>query len=85
MSASEACSVRLAAEDVAAVELLVTKNDKGEIEGVKYDRLTAVLINAIKEQQKEIETLRAHNAALSQRLQSVEKSLRRRGSSARRR
>jgi len=34
----------LGAEDVAKVEpLLVTHNDKGEIEGVKYDRLNVVL------------------------------------------
>ena len=43
------------AEDVAQVEpLLVTHNGKGEIEGVKYDRLTAVLVNAVKEQQQQI-------------------------------
>ena len=34
--------------------LLVTRNDKGEIEGVKYDRLNIVLINAIKEQQAQV-------------------------------
>jgi hypothetical protein len=46
----------LIAEEVAAVEpRLVTHNQKGEIEGVKYDRLTAVLINASKEQQALIE------------------------------
>ncbi|MFZ1701705.1 MAG: tail fiber domain-containing protein [Pyrinomonadaceae bacterium] len=57
----------LAAEDVAAIEpLLVTYNDKGEVEGVKYDRIGIVLVNAvkeqqaqIKEQQKQIEELRA--------------------------
>jgi len=43
------------AEEVAAVEpLLVTRNDKGEVEGVKYDRITAVLVNAVKEQQEQI-------------------------------
>ena len=43
----------LGAEDVAAVEpLLVIRNDKGEVEGVKYDRLTLVLLNAVKEQQE---------------------------------
>lgn len=48
----------LAAEEVAAVEpRLVTHNAKGEIEGVKYDRLTAVLVNAIKQQQTQIEQL----------------------------
>lgn len=43
------------AEDVAKVEpLLVTHNDKGEIEGVKYDRISVVLLNAVKEQQAQI-------------------------------
>jgi hypothetical protein len=43
------------AEDVARVEpLLVTHNEEGEIEGVKYDRITAVLVNAVKEQQEQI-------------------------------
>jgi len=30
-------------------------NDKGEIEGVKYDRIGVVLINSIKQQQAQIE------------------------------
>ncbi len=43
------------AEEVAAVEpLLVTRNAKGEVEGVKYDRISAVLVNAVKEQQAQI-------------------------------
>ena len=43
------------AEEVAEIdELLITRNDKGEIEGVKYDRLTTILVNAIKEQQERI-------------------------------
>lgn len=45
----------LGAEEVAKVEpLLVTHNDKGEIEGVKYDRVAVVLLNAVKEQQAQI-------------------------------
>jgi hypothetical protein len=48
----------LVAEEVNDVEpLLVTHNAKGEIEGVKYDRLAAVLINAVKEQQAQIDRL----------------------------
>jgi hypothetical protein len=44
--------VGLGAEEVAAIEpLLVTYNKEGEVEGVKYDRLTVVLLNAVKEQQ----------------------------------
>jgi hypothetical protein len=63
----------LIAEEVAAVEpLLSTRNDKGEIEGVRYDRLNVVLINAIKQQQEQIETLVTANAALNKRLRSVE-------------
>lgn len=45
----------LGAEDVAAIEpLLVTRNARGQIEGVKYDRVSIVLVNAIKEQQEQI-------------------------------
>ena len=51
------------AEDVAAVEpLLVTRNNKGEVEGVKYDRISAVLVNAVQEQQAEINEQRAQIA-----------------------
>jgi len=46
----------LGAETVAKVEpLLVTNNDSGEVEGVKYDRVAVVLVNAVKEQQALIE------------------------------
>ncbi len=49
----------LGAEDVAQVEpLLVTHNDQGEIEGVKYDHLSVVFINAFKEQQAQIQEQR---------------------------
>ena len=56
----------LIAEDVFKVEpLLTTANAKGEVEGVKYDRIGVVAVNAIKEQQLEIESLRVDNANLS--------------------
>src|SRR5205814_1414063 len=43
---SGASDLGLGAEDVAAVEpLLVTHNEKGEVEGVKYDKLSDVFIN----------------------------------------
>ncbi|HQX55714.1 MAG TPA: tail fiber domain-containing protein [Pyrinomonadaceae bacterium] len=46
----------LVAEEVNAVEpLLTSTNDQGEVEGVKYDRIGVVLINAVKEQQSQIE------------------------------
>src|SRR5262249_23514969 len=48
--------VGFGAEDVAKVEPLLTfNNNKGQIEGVKYDRMSVVFVNAIKEQQAQIE------------------------------
>jgi hypothetical protein len=45
----------LVAEEVAEAEpLLVTRNDRGEVEGVKYDRVGVVLLNAVSEQQQQI-------------------------------
>ncbi|HEY6806237.1 MAG TPA: tail fiber domain-containing protein [Pyrinomonadaceae bacterium] len=53
--ASNHLDLGFAAEDVARVEpLLAVHNDAGQIEGVKYDRITAVLVNAVKEQQEQI-------------------------------
>jgi Chaperone of endosialidase len=55
----------LGAEDVAAIEpLLVTYNETGAVEGVKYDRIGVVLLNAVKEQQAQIETLTQTNLSL---------------------
>ena len=49
----------LGAEDVEKIEpLLVTYNETGEVEGVKYDRVAIVLLNAVKEQQVQIEQQR---------------------------
>lgn len=43
------------AEEVAQINpLFVEYNDKGEVEGVKYDRLSVVFVNAFKEQQRQI-------------------------------
>ena len=72
----------LGAEDVARVEPLLTfTNSKGEIEGVKYNQLSAVFINAfkeqqeqIKEQQKQIEVLKrikGENAQLKAQLAAI--------------
>ena len=68
--------IGLGAEDVAQVapSLAITNSD-GEVEGVKYERLNVVLINAIQQQQRELKTLREANSALSARLEAVEKLL----------
>jgi len=48
--------VGFGAEQVAKVEPLLTfKNEHGEVEGVNYGQISTVLVNAIKEQQKQIE------------------------------
>jgi hypothetical protein len=48
--------IGLGAEDVEKVDKrLVFYNEKGQVEGVRYDRLPVVLINAVKEQQALIE------------------------------
>lgn len=48
--------IDLGAEDVAQVApSFVFTNCKGEVEGVKYERLNLLLINAVKEQQAQIE------------------------------
>jgi len=53
----------LGAEDVAAVEpLLATYNNEGKVEGVKYDRVGVVLVNAVNEQQTQIDQLKKENA-----------------------
>ena len=63
----------LAAEDVAVVEPMLTfKNKEGEIEGVKYNRVNLVLINAVKEQQQQIAALRTRLRRLEQALQRPE-------------
>jgi hypothetical protein len=47
------------AEEVEKVEPLLTfRNPEGEVEGVKYSQISAVLVNAIKEQQTQITFLR---------------------------
>ena len=48
------------AEEVEKIEpLLVTYNPQRQVEGIKYDRITVALVNAIKEQQAQIEELRS--------------------------
>ena len=47
--------VGFGAEDVAKINpLFITHNSEGEIEGVRYDRLSVVFVNAFKQQQAQI-------------------------------
>jgi hypothetical protein len=57
--------VGFVAEEIANIEpLLAIYNEKGEIEGVKYKQLTTVLVNAVNEQQGEMDSLRTDNENL---------------------
>src|SRR5262245_12516767 len=61
-----------AAEEVAQVEPLFTfTNDRGEVEGVKYDRLSVVLVNAVKELKQENDQLKEQNAAIKRENASI--------------
>jgi hypothetical protein len=78
-----AADVGFVAEEIAAIdERLVTRNGDGEVEGVKYDRLTAVLANAVQELNARnslaTETLakfERENAELRARLEAIEARL----------
>lgn len=60
------------AEEVAKVEpLLATTNERGEIEGVKYDRIGVVLINAVREQQAQINSQQKQLRAKDERIASL--------------
>jgi hypothetical protein len=60
-----ASEIGLNAEDVAEVApSLVTRNDKGEIEDVKESGLNVLLINAVKQQQQQIEAQQKQIEAL---------------------
>jgi hypothetical protein len=64
--------IGLAAEEVEKVEPLLTfRNNKGEVDGVKYNQLSAVFINAFKEQQAQISQQQGEIAALRQELRQV--------------
>ena len=57
------------AEDVATVDpLFVTYNNKGEVEGVKYDRLSVAFVNAFKEQQGQISSQQSQIESLQQQV-----------------
>jgi hypothetical protein len=63
----------LIAEEVAKINPLFVTYKNGEIEGVKYPQLTAVLANAIKDQQKQINDLRGVNTSQATQIRTLEK------------
>ena len=68
--------VGFGAEDVEKVEpLLVTYNDKSEIEGVKYGQVTTVLVNAVNQQQSEIEEQDERMQKLTARIEQQQQQI----------
>ncbi|HEV8368286.1 MAG TPA: tail fiber domain-containing protein [Pyrinomonadaceae bacterium] len=66
----------LVAEEVNKVEpLLTTTNEKGEVEGVKYDRLGVLLINAVKDQQSQIESQQKEIEAQQKQIQQQQEQV----------
>lgn len=65
--------IGLVAEEVNRVEpLLVTRNAAGEVSGVRYDRLAVVLLNAVKEQQAQLQEKHRHIEKMESRLAVLE-------------
>ena len=61
--------IGLAAEEVEQVEPRLTfRNAKGEVDGVKYNQLSAVFINAFKEQQEQLNRQQGKAASLEQQV-----------------
>ncbi len=68
--------IGLVAEEVNRVEpLLATRNDKGDVEGVRYDRLGVVLLNAVQEQQAQIKVQQQQLQAKDARINNLEARL----------
>ncbi len=65
----------LIAEEVAQVFPEAVATIDGQVEGINYSRVTALAIQAVKEQQAEVDTLKAENADLKARLERIEKLL----------
>jgi hypothetical protein len=62
------------AEDVEQIDpLLVTYNKEGEVEGVKYDRINVVLVNALKEQQQQIQAQQRKNEEQQRQIESLKR------------
>lgn len=67
--------VGFAAEEVNDVEPLLVTFEKGRIEGVKYGQVTTVLVNAVKEQQEQIEQQRKMIDAQQKQIEAQQKQI----------
>ena len=68
--------VGFGAEDIAKIdERFVTYNDKGEVEGVKYDRLSVAFVNAFKEQQAEISSQKSVVSSQQKQIETLQQQI----------
>lgn len=68
--------VGFGAEDVLKIEPLLTfKNQNGEIEGVHYAQISTILVNSVKEQQKQIEAQQEQNRELREQILNQQKQI----------
>ena len=73
---SNLADVGFVAEEVAEIdERLITRNKDGQIEGVKYDRLTAILAGAVQQLSVELDQQKETNRLLESRLAAIEAQL----------
>ena len=73
--------VGLVAEEVEKVEpLLTTTNKDGQVEGVKYDRIGVVLVNAVKEQQAQIQRQKEKGKRQNLEIESLQKRVKKQDS-----
>ncbi len=73
---SKSIDLGLVAEDVAVfAPELVSLNPSGEIEGVKYEKIGLILVNAVKEQQEQIRLQQKQNNLQGEKIENLEKKL----------
>lgn len=64
--------VGLIAQDTEKVIPEVVTTDNNGYKGISYEKLTPILVEAIKEQQKQMEDIKAENIALKVRIDKLE-------------
>ncbi len=68
--------VGFGAEDIVKIDpRFVTYSSTGEVEGVKYDRLSVVFVNAVKEQQSQIEVLEKQTQSQQKQIEALTQAL----------
>jgi hypothetical protein len=75
MQFSDRRQLGIIAQDVEKVLPEIVSEDNKGYKAVAYDKLTVVLVEAVKEQQKTIKSLQSENAMLKDRLDKLESAV----------